>query len=578
MTNLRLRALAFLSMALLAGWLLQHQTELAQAAELKTKAATIEELVASGEFAPAMAVAQKIPDPAQQQAALRQIALAQAAAGDNRAGRDTAYQVESDVARVELLRELRRAPGSAGGVQADFDSLINLITSTTQPTTWKANGGPGDVVGFEGGIYCDPKGTLLRRTELDPSRSLEKLRQAAFQPGAPGTVRTKSPLRKISLVRLEAAVQRHLAEGLPLPEEMRLLAGLERIQYVLVYPEQRDIVLAGPADDWRMDEEGRSITVGNGAPVLQLDDLVTILRHMQSREGAIFGCSITPTKERLAATQEFLTKSTQRPLKPGEREKWLRDLREVLGQQRIDVYGLDPRSRAAQVLVEADYRMKLVGIGLEPAVQGIENYLSSIKVPAGQTPPPLDVLRWWFAMNYDALRTNSAKDAFELRGQGVQVLSENELLAKDGERKHTGDATDLNKTFTTSFTKHYGELCKKYPVYAELRNLFDLALVGAILKSESLPDRVEWNQTCFGDTGDYRPRLDIAPQWVDSVMNHRVVNKVHVLVGVSGGVRADPWSVVKPEKLDTTHEAGLTNGRRYSGEQRPAERAAWWWD
>lgn len=578
MTILRWRALALLAVAFGIGFSTWRAAHLAQAADLVARTASIEQLVASGEFAPAIALAQRLPDPAQQQIALRQIALAQAAAGDNRASRDTAYQVESDVARVELLRELRRAPGSAGGVQADFDSLINLITSTTQPTTWKQNGGQGDLAGFEGGIYCDPKGTLLRRTELDPTRSLEKLRQAARQPGEGGAVRTKSPLRKISLVRLEAAVQRHLAEGLPLPEEMRFLAGLERIQYVLVCPEQRDIVLAGPADDWRMDEEGRSITVGNAAPVLQLDDLVTILRHMQSREGAIFGCSITPTKERLAVTQEFLTKSTQRPLKPGERDKWLRELREQLGQQRIDVYGLDPRSRAAQVLVEADYRMKLVGIGLEPAVQGVENYLASIKVPAGQAPPPLDVLRWWFAMNYDALRTNATKDAFELRGQGVQVLSENELLAKDGERKHTGDATDLNKTFTTSFTKHYGELCKKYPVYAELRNLFDLALVGAILKAESLPDRVEWNQTCFGDKGDYRPRLDIAPQWVDSVMNHRVINKVHILVGVSGGVRADPWAVVRPEKLDTANSAGLTNGRRYSGEQRPAERSAWWWD
>jgi hypothetical protein len=552
--------------------------KLAQAAELQAKAATIEQFIASGEFAPAIALAQRLPEREQQQVALRQIALAQAAAGDSRAGRDTAYQVESDVARAELLRELRRAPGAAGGNEADFESLINLITSTTQPNTWKVNGGLGDVVGFEGGIYCDPQGTLLRRTELDPGRALEKLRQAARQPGHGGAVRTKSPLRKISLVRLEAAVQRHLAEGLTLPEEMRFLAGLERIQYILAYPEERDIVIAGPANDWRMDEEGRSITVDNGSPVLQLDDLVTILRHMQSREGAIFGCSITPTKERLAATQEFLTKSTQRPLKPGERDKWLRELREQLGQQRIDVYGLDPRSRAAAVLVEADYRMKLVGIGLEPAVQGVENYLSSIKVPAGHAPPPMDVLRWWFAMNYDALRTNAAKDAFELRGQGVQVLSENELLAKDGERKHTGDATDLNKTFTTSFTKHYGELCKKYPVYAELRNLFDLALVGAILKTESLPDRVDWHQTCFGQTGDYRPRLGIAPQWVDSVMNHRVVNRVHVLVGVSGGVRADPWRVVQPEQLDTAHEAGLNNGRRYIHENRPAERAAWWWD
>ncbi len=578
MTKSRSCALALYGIAILVVYGLQREYKHAQAADLHVKAATLDQLIASGEFAPAIALAQQLPEPKQQQIALRQIALAQAAAGDDRAGRDTAYQVESDIARMSLLQELRRAPGSAGGLQADFDSLINLITSTTSPITWKANGGQGDVVGFEGGIYCDAKGTLLRRTELDPTRSLEKLRQAAREPGAPGTVRTKSPLRKISLVRLEAAVQRHLAEGTPIPEEMRFLGGLERIQYVLVYPDERDIVLAGPADDWRMDEEGRSISVGNGEPVLQLDDLVAVLRHMHSKDGAIFGCSITPTKERLAATQEFLTKSTQRPLKPGERERWLAGLREQLGQQRIDIYGLDPRTRAAQVLVEADYRMKLVGIGLEPGVQGVENYLASIKVPAGQAPPPLDVLRWWFAMNYDAVRTNATKDAFELRGQGVQVLSENELLAKDGERKHTGDATDLNKTFTTSFTKHYGELCKKYPVYAELRNLFDMALVGAILKNESLPDRCDWHQTCFGDAGEYRPRLDIAPQWVDSVMNHRVVNKVHVLVGVSGGVRADPWTFAKPESFDTTHAAGLTNGRRYSNEQRPAERTAWWWD
>jgi len=39
--------------------------------------------------------------------------------------------------------------GMGGGNQADFDSLIQLIQSTVQPTTWKANGGQGDVAPFE---------------------------------------------------------------------------------------------------------------------------------------------------------------------------------------------------------------------------------------------------------------------------------------------------------------------------------------------------------------------------------------------------------------------------------------------
>jgi general secretion pathway protein D len=39
--------------------------------------------------------------------------------------------------------------GMGGGVQADFDSLIDLITNTVQPTTWDEVGGPGTVSQFE---------------------------------------------------------------------------------------------------------------------------------------------------------------------------------------------------------------------------------------------------------------------------------------------------------------------------------------------------------------------------------------------------------------------------------------------
>jgi general secretion pathway protein D len=41
-------------------------------------------------------------------------------------------------------------PGSLGGAaMADFDSLIDLITSTIQPTTWDEVGGPGSIAPFE---------------------------------------------------------------------------------------------------------------------------------------------------------------------------------------------------------------------------------------------------------------------------------------------------------------------------------------------------------------------------------------------------------------------------------------------
>ncbi len=85
------------------------------------------------------------------------------------------------------------------------------------------------------------------------------------------------------------------------------------------------------------------------------------------------------------------------------------------------------------VLVGADYRMKLVGIELEPGVLGMTNYLDSIQVARGKATPPIDVLRWWFAMNYDSIVAADDRLTFEFKGQGVELLCENELLDQVGE-------------------------------------------------------------------------------------------------------------------------------------------------
>lgn len=54
----------------------------------------------------------------------------------------------------------------------------------------------------------------------------------------------------------------------------------------------------------------------------------------------------------------------------------------------------------------------------------------------------MSVLRWWFTLNYQALRADAERTAFELHGPGVQVLSENELLTAHGERVHTGKSEE----------------------------------------------------------------------------------------------------------------------------------------
>ncbi len=359
-------------------------------------------------------------------------------------------------------------------------------------------------------------------------------------------------------------------------EEMLAMAGLEKIKYVFVYPETGDVVLAGPAGGWRTDEEGRVVSQASGRPILQLDDLVVVLRHLMRTNHGDFGCSINPREDALARTKEFIDESAKTPLKEGTRSKWLKQLRDQLGKQDIVVDGIDPHTRVAQVLVEADYRMKLVGMGLEPGVAGVQSYLSLIKVPRGEAPPPLDVLRWWFTLNEKDIRASEAHDAFELAGHAVRVQSENELLSALGRRVHTGKTEPLNHEFAESFTSHFAELAAKYPVYADLENIFDLALVGALIKTHDLPNQIGWHLTCFGDPNAYPVALRPAPKTVETVINHRVVNQIHVIAGVSGGVHVDPWAKVSTDELKVDRTE-LPREHTY-GTPPLTSSTAWWWD
>ncbi|MCC9609474.1 DUF1598 domain-containing protein [Blastopirellula sp. JC732] len=544
--------------------------------------ADFDALLAAGEFPPAIELAKQAKTAEQQDQMFARLARAQAAGGAKQAALSSARSISSDQYRTETLigleKPLTTRPGAmGGGVEPDFDQLIDLITTTIQPESWEELGGPGAIAPFESGVYVDSKGTLQRAQLQDRSGRLEMLRTSTSSDSGNRRVSVSSPLRKVSLNRLEREVHLRMAAGEPLDDEMIRLAGIYKVKYVMVYPATGDVVIAGPAGGWTPNAEGRIVNVETQRPTLRLDDLVVVMRNAEREKGR-YGCSITPYQERLAATQDFLKKSGEKSLSPRQRDKWLDDLRQTLGKQEIEVYGVDPDTHVARILVEADYHMKRIGMGLEDGTLGVPSYLSSIKVEPGQAPPPMDVLRWWFALNYSAIATTDARDIFELRGPGVQVLSENELLKNDGERVHTGKSTELNEAFAHNFTKHYEELAKKYPVYAELQNVFDLTLVAAVIEKENLAARGDWGQTYFGAEGRYRPERLLVAKEVETIMNHRVIDNKHIIAGVSGGVRVDASEMMKDENFKQDEYGLLDADLKGSVTPKNLAPAGWWWD
>lgn len=560
---------------------------------------TIQELIQFGEFPTALKRANQLA-PTQRDQALKNIAAAQWGTGASAAAYHSAAQIKDDSTRSEWLRQkyesyagsssidelpnLSGKPsgmGQPGGItEADFEPLIDLIKSTIDPEGWDDTNGDGTISVYPSGVYVDSNGAL-QRLRVNRKNQLKILQPNIGNDDGNRNPHEQTQNRKVSLKRLEAMAQIQAVQGKAPDSIMQNLAGMYDIEYLIMDPDSNDILIVGPAGPWQKDSIGRSVNVKTGLPTLQLDDLVVCLRNAWDNNGK-YGCKITPRQAALAATQDFLATSKLKG------QAWRDNLRDTLGLQDIEVFGIDPRTHAGRVLVEADYRMKLIGMGLESSIPEVPSYLSRLQTTPGAQGMPMDVIRWWFTMNYDDIITDERHQAFVFPGTGVKVLSENELLDRLGNRVHTGKSNGPTAGFARDFTQHFNQLAKHYPIYRELKNLFDLSIVAALIKDQKLNRRANWNLTYFGNSPSqgnlmYRPRLSNVANEVESIMNHRVISHrkqrstiEHTLVGVSGGISFDAMKVVDSKRIQTAPNSetpAITKPATTSDSP-----TIWWWD
>jgi hypothetical protein len=538
--------------------------------------------LAAGEFGAAYDAALAVDEPAEQSRLLEEVAAAQVASGEFHLAHKTLRRLPAGDARDALARKTAMAQSLSGGSGADPTQLIQLILTETgdlEYGPWQTTHGDGapDPAFFDSGVRVDPNGLLALVTKQEREARLAQTQQQARAAALNTDLARPAELRMVSLTRLDRAIRSRLEAGKPVVESMRQLAGLSEVQYVFVYPEEREIVIAGPAEGWVYNEHSQAVGAATGRPTLQLDDLVTVLRTF-SRDGQnIFGCSIDPRPEGLQALRDFAAASQARgPLAPGQARGWAERLGETLGRQDVTVYGVPADSRVARVIVEADYRMKLIGIGKLDAPSSIPDYFALLSRHPEQASGRIDGLRWWLTLACDEVLHSDSRTAFELRGASVRCLSENELLDASGRRVHTGEAEPTNRLFAANFTQHYDELAQRDPIFADMQGVFNLALAAALIQNDGLDRQIGWDRGVFRSGGEYVAARYPVPREVETVVNHRVFGGRDVVVQVAGGVTADLMKLLKSD--DVRRAAPRLEGvaaRSRAGEL-PAGR--WWWD
>ena len=430
------------------------------------------------------------------------------------------------------------------------------------------------IQGNAAGVIIDARGTLSLMKSSPKSKALWKARKQQAMARLNPNLSKPSKMRKVSLTRLERLAAQSLEQNGKLPEEMQYLAGLIRIDYLFAYPETGDVVIAGPAEGFSIDDLGRPRGLRSGRATLELQDLVVALRAFgpQAKPTQRISVSIDPTQEGLARMQSFLNR-VGGTVHPRQTKDIVRGLRKSLGQQVVTFQGISPNTHFAHVLAEADYRMKLIGIGLEQPPVDITTYVE--KANPGSVSRNA-MARWYFVPDYESVRQSEDGLAIQMVGEGVKLVGANELVQADGTRVDSGSGDRASKVFTLSFTRQYSALARRSPVYAQLRNLIDMSIAAAAIQQNDFFGQTNWAMELFGNEDLFPVEVFEAPKTVATAVN-AIWRGRQLMTPVGGGVAIQPLMALDSENL-LEDESGEVAESRASVALEQLPEHVWWWD
>src|SRR4051794_19713778 len=201
------------------------------------------------------------------------------------------------------------------------------------------------------GISVNPDGAIEFR-QRDANAELTKIKSR--RPLKESPAEADKRLKFVSLVKITNELRNAIESNKPISNDVKFLGGLTQIHYILVYPDEKDLVIAGPAEEIDASNSLQPRGKLTGRPVLQLDDLIAALRRASGPDGRKpFGCSIDPPPNAVERAQAVLQR-----VGSSDRVLLAREMAREMGPQQVRLFGAPADSRLAFICVAADYQLK----------------------------------------------------------------------------------------------------------------------------------------------------------------------------------------------------------------------------
>jgi hypothetical protein len=412
-----------------------------------------------------------------------------------------------------------------------------------------------------GGVEIDLEGLI----KITPKRTMEEIGKnlTKILAPVPADLDEKTAVRKISLKKLNAQICQTIEQQLEFSDSIRYLGGLTSIRYLVVVPEENDILLVGTSESWQADSYGNIVGKTSGRPVFRLEDLLTVFRawNNQSRPSVIT-CSIDPTKEALVKIAQV-----DRQFSVVDRnnvQAFAAAQENAYGRNTVTLQGVPEQSRFAMVLAVADYKMKQISLGhISSPVRSLPSYVSLIGGSQKQINP-----RFWLAPEYGTITHDSKKLTWQLSEVKVKALTENEYFdSKSNSLQPVGKPDRAAINWCNKMNVNYDALSKADPVFGDLRNCMELAITVALIRQEGLLEKADCKLNAFEDATLLKPVVYPVPKTVQSQAT--IAKNGRSFVVACGGVEVNPFSTLQNVQLDSKIDTERNNLVKTTGNN-------WW--
>ena len=155
----------------------------------------------------------------------------------------------------------------------------------------------------------------------------------------------------------------------------------------------------------------------------------------------------------------------------------------------------------------------------------------------------------------------------------MKCLTENDVAGRAGIQRGAAGRDAFAERWCEAMTTHYDALAARQPVFAELVNCIDLAVVAALIRGRQLDARAGLDLGPLCDPETLPLPVYEVPAKVPTVASGLEKGGRWVL-SASGGISVQPWAVA----ADVEDDADIAAARVAAIAGRPADVAGCCWD